>query len=195
MFTLQQYRRHQSRPATLLTSLPFLRRLEEANQNNQEIENNYGGPSDPTEEEMEGGTREWGIDHVTMAGTPDRRFKEYRSMTEADVGGGNYRRTTVGRLVAGVHVTAEGAPDRRFKENRALTDEDIEILKAELVLAKHGIKSEISPTAILASHAPINAPTQIRLVAPLRQESPLARVVRASSTRHKAVHHKTAATG
>jgi hypothetical protein len=198
----QQYRRRQSQPATLLTRLPSIRRMEEV-QNNQEevdqeeeqLDGGYSGPSEPTEEEVEASNQqnEWGTDHVTRTGTPDRRFKENRALTEQDVGGGNYRRATVGRVVDGIHVTEDGAPDRRFKENRALTDEDIEIRKAELILAKHGIlKPEISPTAILASHAPSNAPTQTRLVAQQpRQESPLARVARASSTRTKAAaQHK-----
>eukprot|EP00697_Spironema_sp_BW2_P012449 gnl/Spiro4/28698_TR14197_c0_g3_i1.p2 gnl/Spiro4/28698_TR14197_c0_g3~~gnl/Spiro4/28698_TR14197_c0_g3_i1.p2 ORF type:complete len:215 (-),score=14.45 gnl/Spiro4/28698_TR14197_c0_g3_i1:4785-5429(-) len=195
----QQYRRRQSRPATLLTRLPSVRRMEEVQNNQEEVEQEeeldggYSGPSEPTEEEVEAGNQnEWGTDHVTRTGAPDRRFKEHRALTEEDVGGGNYRRATVGRVVDGIHVTEDGAPDRRFKENRALTDEDIEIRKAELILAKHGIlKPEISPTAILASHAPSNAPTQTRLVAQQpRQESPLARVARASSTRTKAAQHK-----
>jgi hypothetical protein len=195
----QQYRRRQSQPATLLTRLPSVRRMEEVQGNQEEVEQEeqeldgaYGGPSEPSEGEVEAGnTNEWGTDHVTRTGTPDRRFKENRALTEEDVGQANYRRATVGRVVDGIHVTEDGAPDRRFKENRALTDEDIEIRKAELILAKHGIlKPEISPTAILASHAPSNAPTQTRLVAQPRQESPLARVARASSTRTKAATQK-----
>lgn len=203
----QQYRRRQSRPATLLTRLPSVRRMEEVRPD-QEVEGEVeeveqeemsAGPSEPSEEEVEAGNaeNEWGTDHVTRTGTPDRRFKENRALTEEDVGQVQYRRATVGRVVDGIHVTEDGAPDRRFKENRALTDEDIEIRKAELILAKHGItKSQVSPQAILASHAPneivsSTAPTQTRMAAQ-RDESPLARVARTSSTRTKAAAHQKA---
>ncbi len=199
----QPYRRRASRPATLLTRLPSVRRMEDLNNQVQEeeveeVERNGGynvGPSEPTEEEVEAGNseNEWGTDHITRTGVPDRRFKENRALTESDVGQTQYRKATVGRMVNGVHVTDDGTPDRRFKENRALTDEDIEIRKAELILAKHGItKNQISPQAILASHAPppSEAITQVRM--PAQGESPLARVARASGTRHKASQQKPA---
>lgn len=209
MVIQQQYRRRQSRPATLLTQLPSVRRMGEVNQEEEfeeeEFEEEVGGngaynagPSEPTEGEVEAGNaeNEWGTDHITRTGVPDRRFKENRALTEADVGQTQYRKASVGRVVNGVHVTEDGIPDRRFKENRALSDEEIEIRRAELILAKHGItKNQISPQAILASHAPRPEPseavTQTRMQA--QGESPLQRVARASGTRHKASQAKPTA--
>lgn len=165
MTITQQYRRRQSRPATLLN----IHRNEVANQEveereEEETQGHDVGPSEPTEEEVEetsNQNNEWGTPHLTRLGVPDRRFLENRALTEEDVGlTFKQRRANSGMVINGIHVTADGAPDRRYKENRALTDEDIEILKAELILQKHGVKKEeISPMAILARHA-ANAPTQ-----------------------------------
>lgn len=195
MPTQQQYRRRQSRPATLLTRINPDRQGNDSQNGEQEEEDSdlntqgfNGGPSEPTEEEVEAGN-EWGTQHLTRLGTPDRRFLENRALTEEDIGIVNYRRANSSRVVNGIHVTEDGTPDRRYKENRALTDEDIEILKAQLILQKHGIqKNEISPTAILARHASSDAVTQTRMEAQNQTKASGTRQrVEARPVQHKAV--------
>lgn len=151
--TQRSMRRHSSRPATLLNikRKEAPKDIEEEEEEIEEETPETEGFSEPTEEEV----MDWNTDHLTKIGTPDRRFKENRALTEEDVSTSLYRRASSGSIVDGIHVTSDGTPDRRYKENRALSDEEVEIRKAEIILAKHGLtRNEISPTAILARHAP-----------------------------------------
>lgn len=182
MPTAHPYRRR-SRPATLLTRIPGFAQQRPADVEDSEVQEegteeniaqngngiSHAGPSEPTEEEVESGNNsdsDWDTNHLTRLGVPDRRFLENRALTEDDIGL-NYRRASTGRVVNGVHVTEDGAPDRRFKENRSLSDDDVELMKAELILSKHGVsREEISPTEILARHASSDSiPTQPRMPA------------------------------
>lgn len=78
---------------------------------------------------------------MTKTGKPDRRFKGQRDLPDEEVINPDYRRASVGETDdQGNHFTMDGKPDRRFIENRTISDDDAEIMMAEHILARRGIK-------------------------------------------------------
>lgn len=130
MATMQQTRPWRTSNFPVQLKQPPLPKFE------QEEAPRYSGDEDEEVSLLDNAQEE--SNHFTKNGKPDRRYKGQRDLPDEQVINPGYRRASTAHVVQGVHVTKDGSPDRRYKENRTISDEEAEVMKARLILKRHG---------------------------------------------------------